>query len=172
MCLHILEDEMKKNICLLLIILFMVNTRLFPQETPKTNFWLNAGLGVNSMNFGANINANLALDNVVGTLKFAGNMKGIFGDSLEEVGFLIGWKHQVASAHFSVSGGIASITLIKSSGLFSKSVKQQAVGLMAELQYFYSFFDFLGIGISAYGNANSLEGVVGVNLNLFLGKLD
>lgn len=163
---------MKKNICLLFTILFMVNARLFPQETPKTNIWLNAGLGVNSMNFGANINANLSLDNVVGTLKFAGNMKGIFGNSLEEIGFLIGWKYQVASAHFSVSGGIASITSIKSSGLFSKSVKRQAVGLIAELQYFYAFFDFLGIGVSAYGNANSFESIVGINLNLFLGKLD
>jgi hypothetical protein len=160
---------MRKIIIFILLILLQT-TSVIAQEGTLTRFWLNAGAGLSTMQAGFNINANVSFDNIVATLRHCENAE-LFGDRISETGLLLGYINSTDQSHLSISGGIAEGTYKKSSGMFSPVSKSSFFGFAAELQYCYLIWDFLGIGVTAYGNFNKSKNVFGANINLFIGSL-
>ena len=157
---------------LLVVVILIRTSSVYSQEKEKTNFWLNAGIGFNSLSLGGNINANFRINAVQITARIGGYAQGIFGSTMEEYALLAGYNSNAENSHFSITGGLSNVKYVQSSGYFAKTKETTAFGLALELQYCYTIWKFLGLGATLNANSNSVRTVIGVNLNLFIGDLD
>lgn len=152
--------------------LFSINPiDLSAQEENAINIYGNIGIGLSSMNFGLNGGVNLRINDIIVTGRLSGAAEGIFGSGLEEGAVLVGYLFKWENTHITLSGGLGSVKYNKTKGLFSPIDISKSLGLAFESQICYSFFSFLGIGVSIYGNANGAKSFIGLNLNLFAGGL-
>lgn len=161
-----------RSIRYLLVALLLLSTgSVYSQENEEINFWLNAGMGVSSLSFGGNLNANLRINAVQITARIGGYAQGIFGSTMEEYALLAGYNYNAENSHFSIAGGLSNVKYVESSELFLKTKETTAFGLALELQYCYAIWKFLGLGATLNANSNSVRTVAGVNFNLFIGDL-
>lgn len=154
-------------------------------STAEPRYWLNAGVGASSYDIAVGASASLLNGNVLFTLRTIYNEEfQILGpspsNSVWDIGFMAGYHRQ--SGYFSLSGsaglslvsGIRRGVYLGSSGMFSSeygTVHFSTIGIPAEIQFFWTPFDFLGIGITAFGDLNSEESFAGALLTLRVGNL-
>lgn len=163
---------MKSIKYLFVVLIILITSSVYSQEKEKINFWLNAGFGLSSLSLGGNINANICINAVQVTGRFGGYAEGIFGDNMDEYALLGGYTNNSEDSHFSITGGLSRVKFKEGGGIFSKPKETNTDGLAFELQYCYSIWNFLGIGITLNANINSVQTAAGINLNLFIGDLN
>lgn len=162
-----------RNFTLILSLLFVMSiSEISAQEDQQINFYLNAGLGVSSLNLGINAGGNLRIDDVVVSIRGVSAATGIFGNAVEEYGLLVGYIKKMESGHYTLSAGLGTVSYNESKGLFAKNEISKSIGLAFEGQLCYSFLSFLGAGVTIYGNANGAKSFAGVSVNLFIGGLN
>lgn len=152
------------------IFFLLISTLLYSQDVSSTRIWANGGVGYTTLDLGVNLNANMAIDNLLFTVKYAEADK-LLGDSYTEFGVLAGYLFLKNKSKLSIAGGVAAGNYTKYLGLFNGSEKISYTGLITEIQYSIPIWDFLGIGVTAHANFNKEKNVLGANINLFLGNL-
>jgi len=151
-------------------------------QSNRTTFWLNGGLGVNSLgSLAGSANVSLQLDKYIYALRATANSENaeLFGggDEFFDTGLLFGLATKSRKKFASIAIGIARVTGNRyegKPGLFGGGKRVNiapTVGFPVEVQLFLRPASFFGVGTYIYGNLNSEQSFGGITLCLQLGKL-
>lgn len=136
-------------------------------------YWLNAGLGTNSLGFIA-ASASVSLQPEWGVLSLRGtaNSEDLFGDEIWDVGLLYGRSVGLGdNVMLSGGAGIAVVGGSRGGGIFSERVGiPSVIGFPLEAQAMWQFLPPFGIALYGYADFNSVESFAGVTLCLHAGK--
>ena len=138
--------------------------------SPATHYWINAGVGVGSLELSAVVSASLARERHLFSVRRA-QVSTLLGDPLWDVGLLYGRAHVGGRGTASIAGGISLVNVIHRSGTELVPVMTESIsmGIPIELQLFWRRGVF-GLGGYAFTNFNLEEPFWGVALALQLGN--
>jgi hypothetical protein len=138
------------------------------------SYWMSAGLGVGSEDFGGH--AGLAYQHGVHlfSLRLAGTT-GLFDDGFGDVALLYGRATRSATQRYRAGAavGIAAVDGCVTSGGFlgGCEARRTVIGLPIEGQLSWLPAAFLGVGLYGFANLNRSRSFAGLTLSLQLGKV-
>lgn len=167
-----------------LVLLYLTTTSGYSQKSNLDNYWLGVGLGKSQFPSGmialgyefTNKPTLLIARYTDNRELFSNNAPSIMA---QEMALLYGIK----TGKFRFSTGISNVwgrnrgkylSVIGDPLLYGEhlyeSVRYSTVGLPAEIRFITSTDD-VGIGLTAFGNLNTKQSFVGLNLSLYVGKM-
>jgi hypothetical protein len=146
-----------------------------PVVPSRDRFWVSAGLGVGSEDFGGSANVAFQHGSHLFSLRTAATA-GLFDDGFGDVALLYGYATPTSRRHHAGAAiGIAIVNGCVDPGegsLFSSCIDQGTVlGLPIEAQLAWLPTKSLGIGLYGFGNLNRRRSFGGVSLSLRLGRV-
>jgi hypothetical protein len=146
-----------------------------PLVPARDRFWVSAGLGVGSEDFGGSANVAFQHGSHLFSLRTAATA-GLFDDGFGDVALLYGYATPTSRRHH--AGAAIGIAIVNGcidpgeGGLFGSCIDQGTVlGLPIEAQLAWLPAKFLGIGLSGFGNLNRTRSFGGVTVSLQLGRV-
>jgi hypothetical protein len=141
----------------------------------RDRFWISAGLGVGSEDFGGSANVAFQHGSRLFSLRTTATA-GLFDDGFGDVALLYGYATPTSRRHHAGAAiGVAIVNGCIDPGegsLFSSCIDQGTVlGLPIEAQLAWLPAKFLGIGLYGFGNLNRMRSFGGVTLSLQLGRV-
>jgi hypothetical protein len=141
--------------------------------TRRDTYWLGAGLGLGSEDFGGQLNtsyqsgANLISFRVSSTA-------GLFEDGFTDYGLLYGRANRGAEDRhlFGAAIGVALVDGCRGGGVFDSCRDVSTViGLPLELQAFWRPGKVVGLGVYGFANLNQSQSFAGLTVSLQVGRL-
>jgi len=145
--------------------------------TRRDTYWLGAGLGLGSEDFGGQLNGSYQFGANVISLRIASTIAstaGLFGDGFVDYGLLYGRATRGAGEHhlLAIAAGVAVVDGCRGGGIFSDCRDVSAViGLPLEFQASYRPGKLIGIGLYGFANLNRMRSFGGLTLGLQVGRL-
>jgi hypothetical protein len=136
-------------------------------------FWLAAGVGVGSEDFGASLNASYQFGANLISLRSAATA-GLFDDGFHDVALLYGRATRPGGERYQLGAalGVAVVDGCRSDGALGGCRDFSAViGLPLELQAFWRPGRLVGLGFYSFANLNQARSFAGLTLGLQLGRL-
>lgn len=139
----------------------------------RDTYWLGAGLGLGSEDFGAQLNASYQSGANLLSLRIA-STAGLFEDEITDYGLLYGRATRAAGERYQLGAalGVAVVDGCRGGGVFSGCQDVSAViGLPLELQAFWRPGKTVGLGLYGFANLNRSRSFAGLTLSLQVGRL-
>lgn len=142
--------------------------------TRRDTYWLGAGLGVGSEDFGGNLNASYQFGANLISFRVASSA-GLFHDESTDFALLYGRATRGAEDRHLLSAalGVAMVDGCEGGGVLSGGCRDVStvVGLPLELQAFWRPGKVVGLGLYGFANLNGTRSFAGVTVSLQVGRL-
>ena len=150
------------------VIFLAIGSGIHAQSASQNSYWINFGLGAIG-----NTGAYYQTGRHVFSIRY-GVSGEILGDTYSDIGLLYGWSTKPALFTASIGTGIAYSTIVyDESGLFGSQsdITKNAIGVPLEIQLYWRFTRFVGLGLYTFANFNSEKSFAGVTICVQAGKL-
>lgn len=144
-----------------------------PSVTRRDTYWLGAGLGVGSEDYGGQLNASYQFGANLISFRVA-STAGLFDDGFNDYALLYGRANRGAEDKHLLSAalGVALVDGCEGGGVFSdcRGVSTK-VGLPLEVQAFWRPGKVVGLGLYGFANLNEWHSFAGLTVSLQVGRL-
>jgi hypothetical protein len=141
--------------------------------TRRDTYWLGAGLGLGSEDFGGQLNS--SYQSGANLISFrVSSTAGLFEDGFTDYGLLYGRANRGAEDRhlFGAAIGVALVDGCRGGGVFDSCRDvSTVVGLPLELQAFWRPGKVVGLGIYGFANLNQSQSFAGLTVSLQVGRL-
>jgi len=165
------------GLLLVLLVLIPHVSKVMAQDSGpasrRDTYWVGAGLGVGSEDFGGQLNGSYQFGANLISLRIA-STAGLFDDGFTDYGILYGRANREAGDRhlLAIAAGVAVMDGCRGGGIFSDCREVSAViGLPLELQAVYRPGKLIGIGFYGFANLNQTRSFGGLTLGLQVGRL-
>ena len=175
-------------VCLFIAFVMLTNNSLAQEwedveEPLKASYWMNIGLGMNSLgSYSGIVSISAMIPKTLITLRAIQNSErtsqsegsGEFFD----IAFLIGSAQMSSGRFFSIAAGISKVSgyrYIGPTGPYNSGMKESinsTLGLPVEMQFFFRPGENYGLGIYVYGNINMEQSFGGVTFCVQFGDFE
>jgi hypothetical protein len=142
--------------------------------TRRDTYWLGAGLGVGSEDFGGQLNVSYQFGANLISFRVA-STAGLFEDESTDYALLYGRAtHDAQDRHqLGAALGVAVVDGCRGGGVLSGGCRDVSgvIGLPFELQAFWRPGKVVGLGVYGFANLNGLQSFGGITLSLQVGRL-
>jgi hypothetical protein len=140
--------------------------------TRRDTYWLGAGLGLGSEDFGAQLNASYQSGANLFSLRIA-STAGLFEDGFTDYALLYGRATRAAGERHLLGAavGVAVVDGCRGGGFGGCQDVPAVFGLPLELQAFWRPGKTVGLGLYGFANFNRSRSFAGLTLSLQVGRL-
>jgi hypothetical protein len=141
--------------------------------TRRDTYWLGAGLGVGSEDFGGNLNTSYQFGANLVSFRVASSA-GLFDDGFTDYALLYGRATRGAEERHMLSAalGMAVVDGCESDGFLGGCQGVSTViGLPLEIQAFWRPGKVVGLGLYGFANLNKSRSFAGLTVSLQVGRL-
>jgi hypothetical protein len=139
----------------------------------RDTYWLGAGLGVGSEDFGGQLNSTYQFGANLISFRLA-STAGLFEDGFTDYALLYGRATQDAGDRYQLGAavGVALVDGCRGGGVFDSCRDvSTVVGLPLEVQAFWRPGRVVGLGVYGFANINRSQSFAGLTVSLQVGRL-